>query len=547
MNIRNCLLLFLIFSHFNLYGQLLFNGIPASYDKRTDTWLVSVPEMTGGGNITGILSAKDGSGWENIMVEGQSAETVITFPESDTLKSYALSYSIGEKDYSSGIQFTSLPIIHLYGDFGYDYQHARVCLTTPDGEYQEMLADIKWRGGTTNMPDKHKRNYKLKLVDEDGNKQNRSFFSLRKDNVWILDAGQVDMFRLRNLIAAELWNDFACKPYYASDVFTATRGQVVEVFLNDEYAGIYNLCEPIDRKQVGVRKFEEETGIIHGGLWKATGWSVATFWNNPPSYDNTSETWDVFELKYPKIDDLCPSDWSTLYNAIDFVVTSSDQDFGEQIAGFVDIPAFIDYYIYVNVLNGWDFCAKNIYWAVYDKETDKKITPVMWDLDCTVGQNYVDEPLHPDYVHYTNDFMTPTKIGYRLKLLDPDNYNQRVADRYRQLREGVLATDSLTERYRKYYNLISESGAACREAQRWSGDTDIAGLNLDFAHEFEYIKDWIEHRMPLLDDYFGMKSSIRNISRQDSTDNCYYNLMGQRLSEPTKGLVITKGKKLIVK
>ena len=95
--------------------------------------------------------------------------------------------------------------------------------------------------------------------------------------------------------------------------------------------------------------------------------------------------------------------------------------------------------------------------------------------------------------------------------------------------------------------LISESGAACREVQRWSGDTDIAGLNLDFAHEFEYIKDWIERRMPLLDDYFGVTSSIGNINFQDSTDNCYYNLMGQRLSEPTKGLVITKGKKLIVK
>jgi hypothetical protein len=168
--------------------------------KRTNTWLITVPKSIWSGNLAGIISAKDGSGWDSIMVEGQYADTVITFNELGTHKSYPLKYNIGGKYYSTKIVFTYLPIIHLYGDFDYDYHNARVYLTTPNGEYKEMFADIKWRGGTTNTPDKHKRNYKLKFVDENGNIKNQSFFSLRKDNVWILDAGQVDMFRLRNLI-----------------------------------------------------------------------------------------------------------------------------------------------------------------------------------------------------------------------------------------------------------------------------------------------------------------------------------------------------------
>ena len=129
-----------------------------------------------------------------------------------------------------------LPVLYLSGNFGYDYQEGFVTLVMPDGTKQEnMASQIKWRGGTTNVEGKHKRNYKIKFQED------QQFFGMRKDNNWILDAGQADLFRLRNRIATELWNDMAHKPYYAdqeSDVLTGVRGQVVEVYLNNEYRGI---------------------------------------------------------------------------------------------------------------------------------------------------------------------------------------------------------------------------------------------------------------------------------------------------------------------
>lgn len=54
-----------------------------------------------------------------------------------------------------------------------------------------------------------------------------------------MDAGQADVFRLRNRVATELWNDFARKPYYYANepnVHTGVRGKVVEVHLNGEVA-----------------------------------------------------------------------------------------------------------------------------------------------------------------------------------------------------------------------------------------------------------------------------------------------------------------------
>ena len=103
----------------------------------------------------------------------------------------------------------ALPIIKLTGDFGYDYQEGTVSIIYSDGSSDNNLsARIKWRGGTTNAEGKHKRNYKIKFSED------HSFFGMRNDNNWILDAGQADIFRLRNRIATELWNDFATKPYF---------------------------------------------------------------------------------------------------------------------------------------------------------------------------------------------------------------------------------------------------------------------------------------------------------------------------------------------
>ena len=162
----------------------------------------------------------------------------------------------------------ALPIIKLTGDFGYDYQEGIVSIIYPDGSSdQQLSAKIKWRGGTTNTEEKHKRNYKIKFTED------HSFFGLRNDNNWILDAGQADVFRLRNRIATELWNDFATKPYYINEqpkALSGVRGEVVEVYLNDEYRGIYCFTECMDRKQLKLKKFDQD-GTIHGTLWKSTG------------------------------------------------------------------------------------------------------------------------------------------------------------------------------------------------------------------------------------------------------------------------------------
>ena len=86
-------------------------------------------------------------------------------------------------------QTNTLPVIRLAGQFSNDYQAGTVSLYLPDGTSQELMeATIKWRGGTTNTENTHKRNYTIKFSED------KQFFGLRKDNKWLLDAGNADVW-----------------------------------------------------------------------------------------------------------------------------------------------------------------------------------------------------------------------------------------------------------------------------------------------------------------------------------------------------------------
>lgn len=355
------------------------------------------------------------------------------------------------------------------------------------------------------------------------------------------------MFRLRNRIATELWNDFARKPYYATDgaeVFTGVRGRVVEVFLNDEYIGIYSLTETMDNKTLGLKKSKK--GIIHGQLWKTSGYGLSMMYNTPSAFDNTSSTWDVFETKYPDIKDVNPTDYSPLWKAINFVVNSSDEEFKDSVAYYFDLPVVEDYYIYTQTLCAVDNIGKNMHWAIYDSKESPKITFAVWDLDLTVGNSYLKV--------YDEKYTLPNHIikGYfnlikRLIATNAGNFNSQVRERYWSARKDVLSTDSLIARYKSYYQLLKKCGAAERETQRWSGDTDILEQKIDYDKEMEYIANWITRHMKVLDrQLFNDPNAIKSSRVAANESDDVYTLQGIKVDPNYLGSgVYIKGRKKI--
>lgn len=545
-----------------MQAQLYINGHIAPFDSLTNTWLATIEENQFGKDCQLSVSLQEG--WNQVIIDNELVNEQHTFRQISSDSKYVTNITdIGGKNITGFIQFTFLPLVKLEGEFGYDYEYGKVTIADPDEQVDHYLlpAKIKWRGGTTNTDDKHKRNYNIKF-DTD-----IQLFNLRKDNNWMLDAGQPDVFRMRNKIAMDLWNDMAHKPYYADkepDALNGVRGRMVEVFLNNEYRGIYNFSEKMDRKQLKLKKVK--SNVIHGVLYKGVSWNNTSMNDSIYNYDNYSETLMGYEVKYPEPGDDCDTtDWKPLIDANNkiLILCYNDEEFEKQIEEWLDVPVMIDYSIFLSSVNALDNSGKNMYWAIYDKEYSNRMTLAPWDLDCTFGQRWggtlINEENDLTSPYYFSDVIIAGFFNfYRTNAL---NFNYRLNERYQELRQNgnILSTDSLLQRIKKYYNIIKKSGAAQREIYKWSGDSDIKGEEIDFEKEYEYICDWITKHMeavdkkgfPLVYDKEYMDSLFARIDNKTITkksDNHIYTLNGQRINNTSQlkhGIYIINKKKVI--
>jgi hypothetical protein len=508
-------------------AQLTIDSVPPVYDSQTKTYMLTVPDSVFGGPYHAQVQLDDNV--TSMKINGETVTTEVDFPLINGDTCYTFVFTRGNVTTSSTIHFTYLPIMTLNGNFGDNYVVGNVQMIMPgERKVQQYRARIKYAGSSTDGTWTHKRNYHVKFIDDTGEKLDVSFFGFRSDNHWRLDAGTVDMIRFRNKTAHELWADFGVKPYYADlqpKARSYVRGNHVEVFLNGEYRGFYNLMEYMDRKQMKLKKFsvldvdpdeagtdmDEDSVQMHGLMWKAKERTPQTLMisSGTQAPDNTQESWGGFELEYPGLDDVSPTDYSLLRSAVSFMGRNSDNDvFAAQVGEYFDMPVLVNYYVFIHTLFAIDNTDKNIIWACYDSETDKKLTLAVWDLDATAGQHYRDNDgyYHSDEIQPENDFdnvptaisgMTQSRLFNRLKTL-PD-FMFKATNCYWRLRESVLHPDSLVARYAAVYQRLVDCGAMAREEVRWSDTGDIAHRMLTFDEEFDYLCDWLRRRISYLD------------------------------------------------
>ena len=490
--------------------NMMLGELDVLHDSITGNFLCSVDTTAFGSDLTTTVFYGE-TGWEILTIDGDTIDDGMdyTFTNIAGDHDYHIVALLGDSIVDGYLQFTYLPIVWLKGEFGNDYTPGTVSLYMPgqSGKY-DMLAKIKWRGWYTNYYFKHKRNYHIRFLDEAGEKKDRRLFDdMRKDDSWLLDAGQIDLARVRNRVGTELWMDFKAEPYYFDQepkMLTGVRGREIEVFLNGEYRGLFGISEALDRKQMKLKKYEElDNGkkVIHGIFWITDRYNDITYMSGiNEDWNNKLAKWTGYEVKYPDIDEVKPTDWSTLYNAVKFVATSSDAEFCAHVGEYFDLPMVRDYMVLIQALMGYDNNGKNMYWACYDQTVDRKLMLLPWDLDATLGQTPFNITLHHGVAGATVEVQMVHNLLARLKALNPDHFYDGVIKRYHDLRQTILNTDSLTARYVNRINDVIACGAAAREKARWSGDYDVNYLEIDLPSERNFLIWYIKKRLNFLDE-----------------------------------------------
>ncbi len=496
------------------WGQTFnIGGHRAVRDTINNMWLCSIPQSHFGEDY--IATVSFGDDVTDLAIEGEPVANgdEVTFAQVAGGTHYTVTGHMGDSLITGYITFTWLPLVEINGEPVNKYVYGTVTVSEPDSAFAEpMLAKMKLRGGATNTPDKHKRNYRIKFINEDSTKCNRRFFGLRNDNNWILDAGQMDFLRVRNRVSTDLWLDMSRKPWYSdsiANVRNGSRGQMVEVIMNGGYVGIYNMCEPIDRKQLKLERYDYENREFHGLLWTAYKWTRTVTMSDPVPRPG-GVYWDGFEQKYPDFSEIRRTKWDPLENAVYFA-GRADEDMNlrvDSMGEYFDLPVMQDYYIYIVALQALDNESKNIYYSCLDLAGSHRLTMTPWDLDVCLGGNYnprfdLPEMVRPDR---PVDWISHVPM---FDMMQVKSYRSEVIDRYRELRNTWLETENLVSRYRSAVNELLESGAAEREENRWSGDTDLANKELNLANEMDYVENWIRNRMAYCDEHVFIEPFIK--------------------------------------
>lgn len=429
-----------------------------------------------------------------------------------------------------GIESTTLPLVGLtHKDvFSDSFTEGKLMMILPEGRVENYSVEYRYRGVTALSYTK--KSYAVKLLDETGSSLDASFLGMRSDNSWILDAMACDISRMRNRVSTDLWLDFSQRPYYADekepDMSNGTHGKFVEVFVNQRYWGLYCLTEKIDRKQLKVKKFKNDENLQRGVIYKSTEYdNMRTILCEP---DNGQRVWQAWEAVYPDVRKNEPLDWGPLYNLYTFLGQDyKSQDIIDHFDKRVDVPLWVDYILYCDLMHATDNAAKNLILYYRDVTSDEqKVCICPWDLDATWGRSF-----NSSEIAYNDNCVIPNAVNAHL--LSLDNGFPKMVFRWADLRRSYLKYDVIWPYFERYFTLFESSGAAARETARWQ---DVDGIHLDFAKERRYIRSWIDNRLHYLDlDYIydGIEQTVLTPSQ-----TIVYNLQGKPVgrSETAKGV-----------
>ena len=360
--------------------------------------------------------------------------------------------------------------------------HGVINVAEANGNVVTMHAGFKIRGTSSQQYDK--KSYRIELWKDATGTENAdtTFLGLRSDDDWNLEAMTAQPLRLRDKIAYELWMEMYTLPYHESEpeALPGIRMEYADVFINDEYMGIYALTERIDRKQLGLRKYN---GEIRGVLYKGNGSGAPTY-EELPAYDNTSDIWDNYEWVYPNEEE-ASINWSHLYSFTNFVMNASDNVFNAQYAAQIDKDNVIDYYLFINALKAMDNMGRNIFLARYKKSSPYLYIP--WDLDANLGLD-----TDGNQTHWAGGLKSNGLFDRLTQDCTADGFVATAKTRYNALRETYLNTEHIMELVQNQYSILLENGAYDREHEAWPDYT------VDES-QLTYMSNWLKDRFDYLD------------------------------------------------
>lgn len=349
------------------------------------------------------------------------------------------------------------------------------------GEYQASSGTIHARGqGSLGFP---KKSFSLNF----GKENPLSIMGMPESHKWVMIANWVDTSQLCNKVSYDT---------YAEMGNYGPQSRHVQVFLNNEYWGLYTYGEKIQQGKNHVNTAKKSDG----------GFIVKEVDNSP---DFTTITGRTFQYEYPDNEDATPEQRTNIQETINSYETEVLN--GGNWEESVNEEAEIDYFIMTDVFANPDsyYNGKNVF---YFLNLDNQLEPVIWDFIWAFGTPYytcygnnpwcyIYSPIGANYCTPTprctwnTSYIQPaselmygnTNYGYsvgfnRFQLMreymkTPQNVNM-FKDRYYDWRTGsngkkpVLSDANILRRTDKLIEILRSGEIYKKDSIRWSVEPD---------------------------------------------------------------------------
>lgn len=269
----------------------------------------------------------------------------------------------------------------MYGDLTGIGKKSEVPITVSfegEGKSFENYALLKYQGHTSLIYDK--KNFTLKLFkdEERVNKNKIVFRNWKKEHKYILKANYVDSSVCRNLVSADIWSEMvACRDGHSEGLddcsnYGATDGFPISLYLNDEFMGLYTMTLHRDDDL-----FDMDDDVKDAIAVTNTNHHDESRFKSPATFSEGSD-WEV------EFNGLSDDTWvkEKVNRLIDFVMTSTDEEFRAGLSDHMDVNSAIDYLIAIYSLGITENGSKNMTLASY---SDGPWIMSLCDMECAFG------------------------------------------------------------------------------------------------------------------------------------------------------------------
>ncbi len=353
-------------------------------------------------------------------------------------------------------------------------------------------ATIKWQGNTAVKFEK--KNYSVKFYEDEALTDKYKFdpFGWGKEYEYCLKANWVDATQSRNIVTARLWGQMCAtrknldKNLKDLPNYGAIDGYPVLVYMNGEYHGIYTMNIPKDKWMFDMKDDEtKKQAILMGAQW---GDSTKLKEEIPK---DLGKEWEIEHCS------TADTAWvvDSFNNFIRFLNDSDDETFKKDISKYIDVEAAIDQIILAYSSCGYDNYGKNVLYATYD---GVKWIPSVYDMDATWGlwwdgTKYLSATDGlPNVAKKNLNFIKNENMLWRRLLL---THKDQIAQRYQQLRAGVLSDKNIKDTFSELMNSFPTL-AEMAEAEKWP---ETPMINTDYKQE---VLKYIPKRMAYVDSFF---------------------------------------------